>query len=150
MGPPHQRTVNKVNLFNTCVGVNKVSEKFGNIKLINNNLLQHEDSTEHGRAPEIVGTSSICDVGQSRKAIPKLNHSGLRIGTWNFQGLCRDRKALEIGEVLAENHIDIIGGQESWELESSKIIESGCKWFGKPIWKVLKVSEERVAWIFGK
>ena len=96
------------------------------------NVLQHEDSTEHGRARERVGTSSICYIGQSWKAIPKINHRGLRIGTWNFQGLCSDRKALEIGAVLAKNHIDMIGGQESWELEHSKIFVPGYKCFGKP------------------
>ena len=83
--------------------------------------MPHEDSAEHGRAPERVGSSPICDVGQSRKAIPTIDHRGLRIGRWNFRGLCSDRKALEIGEVLAMNHIDIIGGQKSWELNSSKI-----------------------------
>ena len=49
-----------------CVGVNKVSEKCSSIKLINRyNVLQHEDSTEHGRALESVVTSPICGVGQS-------------------------------------------------------------------------------------
>ena len=34
-----------------CVGSNKVGEKCSSIKLINCcNVLQHEDSTEHGRA----------------------------------------------------------------------------------------------------
>ena len=55
-----------------------------------------------------------------------------RVGTWNFQALCSDSKALEIGEILTKNHIDIIGDQESWELESSKILVSGYKWIGKP------------------
>ena len=58
---------------------------------------------------------------------------GLRIGTWNFQGLCNDRKALEIGDVLRKIHVDIIGSQESWELESSKFLcLHAHKWFGKP------------------
>ena len=61
-----------------------------------------------------------------------IKQRGLRIGTWNFQGLCSDRKALEIGEVLSKNRIDIVGGQESWELDNSKIYVPGYKWFGKP------------------
>ena len=55
-----------------CVGVNKISEKCGSIKLINRyNGLLHEESAEHSRAPEIVNTSPIYDVGQSTKAILK-------------------------------------------------------------------------------
>ena len=35
------------------------------MKLINGyNVFQHEDSAEHGRAFESVGTSPICDAGQ--------------------------------------------------------------------------------------
>ena len=114
---------------------NKVSEKCGSLKLINRyNALQREENTERGRALESVGTSPICDVGQTRKPVSKIKHRVLRIGTWNFQVLCirSDRKALEISEVLSKNLIDIIGGQESWELESYKIFVPGYKWFGKP------------------
>ena len=39
----------------------------------------------------------------------------------NFQGLCSNRKALEIGEALFKNHIYIVGAQESWELDNSNI-----------------------------
>ena len=52
--------------------------------------------------------------------------------TWNFQGSWSDRKGLEIDEVLCKNHIDIVGGQESWELQSSQIFVPSYKWFGKP------------------
>ena len=54
--------------------------------------------------------------------------------TWNFQVLCSDKKALEIGEGLSKNRIDIVGGQESWELDNSKLYVPGYKWFaiGKP------------------
>ena len=97
-------------------------------------MLQDENSLEYMyvRAPETLGKSPIWEVSQISKSVPKIKHRGLRIGTWNFQGLCSDRKALEIGEVLSKNHIDIIGGQESWELNSSKIYVPGNKWFGKP------------------
>ena len=111
-------------------------------------MLPHEDSAEHGRTPETVATSPICDVGQTRKAIPKIDPRGLRIGTWNFQGLCTcsDRKALEIDEVLAKNHIDIIGGQEagSWIVPKFLcLVINGLLNLGKE----LKVSVERVAWV---
>ena len=65
-------------------------------------------STEHGRPLERQGTSPICKVGQSSKSVPKIKHKALKIGTRNFQGVCSDRKALEIGEVLSKNHINII------------------------------------------
>ena len=74
----------------------------------------------------------VDDVSQRRKLVAKIKHMGLRIGAWNFQGLCSDRKAFQIGEVLSTNGMDIIGGQESWELESSKIFVPGYKRFGKP------------------
>ena len=117
------------------VDANSVNKTCDNIKLSNRySLLQDEDSLEHGRATERLGKSPIGEVSQISKSVPKIKHWDLRIGTWNFQGLCTDRKALEIGKVLSKNHIDIIGGQESWKL---KIIPRftclrGYKWFGKP------------------
>ena len=42
------------------------------------------------------------------------------------------KPSYDIGEVLSQNHIDIVGGQESWELDNSKIYGPGYKWFGKP------------------
>ena len=74
-------------------------------------MLQDEDSLEYVTAPERLGKSPICEVSQMSKSVPKIKQRGLRIGTWNFQVLCSDRKALEIGEVLSKNHIDIIGVQ---------------------------------------
>ena len=32
---------------------------------------------------------------------------------------------LEVGEVLSKNHIDIVGSQERWKLDDSKIYVSG-------------------------
>ena len=46
--------------------------------------------------------------------------------------MCSDRKALQISKVLSKNHIDIVGGQESWELVDSRIYVPGYKWLGKP------------------
>ena len=106
---------------------NSVNKTCDSIKLSNRySLLKNEDSFEHDRALK------ICEVSQISKSVPKIEHRGLRTGTWNFQGLCSDKNALEIGEVLSKNHIDIIGGQESWELDNSKIYVPGYKWFGKP------------------
>ena len=39
----------------------------------------------------------------------------LRLATWNFSGLCSDRKQKEIGELLAKHNLDVVAGQESWE-----------------------------------
>ena len=72
------------------IRVTNVSEKCDTMKLINRyHVLQHEDSTEHGKAFERVGMTPIRDVGQSRKHVAKIKHKGLRISTctWNFQGL---------------------------------------------------------------
>ena len=52
--------------------------------------------------------------------------------TVNFQGLCIDRKTLEIGKVSTKNHINILGVQEMWELHNSKIKVPHYKRFGKP------------------
>ena len=116
-----------------CVDINNGNKTCDNIKLSNRySVLQHESSIEHRRALEKLGTSPICEVSQSNKSVPKIKHRGLRIGTWNFQRLCSGRKALEIGEALSKNHVDITGDQESWELDNSKIYVPGYKWFGKP------------------
>ena len=56
----------------------------------------------------------------------------LRVGTWNFSGLCSEHKQKEVGELLQVNKIDIVAGQESWEKEDSKINVDGYKWFEKP------------------
>ena len=42
----------------------------------------------------------------------------LRVATWNFSGLCSERKQKEVGELLVENNMDIVAGQESWEKEN--------------------------------
>ena len=113
------------------VGDYNVNKKCGNIKLVNRyDILQHESSNVYDKA--LASVSPACDVAQGNNKVLSIKQRGLRIGTWNFQGLCSDRKALEIGEVLSKNHIDIVGGQESWELDNSKIYVPGYKWFGKP------------------
>ena len=56
----------------------------------------------------------------------------MRVATWNFSGLCSECKQKEVGEVLANNNIDIVAGQEYWEKEDSRISVDGYNWFGKP------------------
>ena len=56
----------------------------------------------------------------------------LRVATWNFSGLCSERKQKEVRKLLVDNNIDIVAGQESWEKEDSKIEVEGYKWLGKP------------------
>ena len=38
-----------------------------------------------------------------------------KIATWNFAGLCSERKQKEISEVLNRVKVDIVAGQETWE-----------------------------------
>ena len=46
----------------------------------------------------------------------------LRVTTWNFSGLCSDRKQKEVGELLAKHNLDVVvAGQESWEKEETRI-----------------------------
>ena len=56
----------------------------------------------------------------------------LRVGTWNFSGLCSEHKRKEVGELLKVNNINVVAGQESWEKEDSRINVDEYKWFGKP------------------
>ena len=39
----------------------------------------------------------------------------LKVVTWNFAGLCSERKQKEISEVLNRVKVDIVAGQETWE-----------------------------------
>ena len=56
-----------------CVGVNKLSEKCDNIKIVNlYSVLQHEDSIQCGRALERVCTSPVCDVDKVEHLYQKL------------------------------------------------------------------------------
>ena len=56
----------------------------------------------------------------------------LKVATWNFSGLCCDRKQKEIGELLAKHNLDVVVGHESWEKKETRIDVEGYKWFGKP------------------
>ena len=37
----------------------------------------------------------------------------LKVATWNFSGLCSERKQKEVAEILSRLNIDIVAGQES-------------------------------------
>ena len=69
-------------------------------------------------------------VQSVKNNVLKIKQRGLRIDTWNFQHLCNDRKAIEIGEVLSKNHTDIASGQESRELDHSNYVPD-YNWFGE-------------------
>ena len=58
-------------------------------------MLEHESSNEYEKA--LVSVSPACDVAEGNKNVLNIKQIGLRVCTWNFQGLCSDRKALEIG-----------------------------------------------------
>ena len=72
-------------------------------------------------------------VGSKAKALVRNKRERkLRLATWNFSGLCSDRKQKEIGELLAKHNLDVVVGQESWEKEETRIHVEDYKWFGKP------------------
>ena len=72
-------------------------------------------------------------VGRKAKAMVRNKRERkLRLATWNFSGLCSDRKQKEIGELLAKHNLDVVAGQESLEKEETRIDVEGYKWFGKP------------------
>ena len=52
------------------------------------------------------------------------------MGTWNFSGLCSERKQKEVGELLQVNHIHVVAGQESWKKEDSRINVDGISGLG--------------------
>ena len=56
----------------------------------------------------------------------------MRVATWNFSGLCSDRKQKEIGELLAKYNLGVVASQESWEKEETRIDVEGYKSSGKP------------------
>ena len=64
-------------------------------KLVNrHDMLQHESSNEYDNI--LASVSPACDVAHGNYYELNIKQRGLRIGAWNFQGLCSDRKALEI------------------------------------------------------
>ena len=67
---------------------------------------------------------------QSRSAYYR--EYGLRVGSWNFSGLCSQHKQKEVSEVLNKLKLDIVAAQESWEREGSVIDVQGYKWLGIP------------------
>ena len=110
-----------------------LAKKPVSLQLVNRfDSLKLEDEGEYDKTIKTVEIDTKYDVASCNKNAPNSKQRGLRIGTWNFQGLCSDRKALEVGEVLSKNHIDILGGQESWEVDSSEISVPGYKWVGRP------------------
>ena len=74
----------------------------------------------------------MSDVCQNVKVVKGQNGRKLRIGTWNFSGLCSERKQKEISELLNRLNIDVVAGQESWERDGFTINVDGYKWFEKP------------------
>ena len=94
------------------VGEYNVNKNCNNINLVHRyDRLQHENCYKYDKA--LVSVSPICDVAKGNNNVLNIKQQGSRIGTWNFQGLCSHRKALEIGKVLSKIHIDIVGCQES-------------------------------------
>ena len=49
----------------------------------------------------------------------------LRVSTWNFSGLCSERKQREVGELLQRLKIYVVACQESWEREGKAVAVDG-------------------------
>ena len=65
-------------------------------------------------------------MGNKAKALVRNKRKRkLRLATWNFSGLCSDRKQKEIGELLEKHNLDVVAGQESWENEETRINVEG-------------------------
>ena len=76
------------------VGDYNVNKRCDNTKLVNrHDILQHESSNVYDKA--LASASQACDVAQGNNKVLNIKRRGLRIGTWNCQGLCSDRKVLE-------------------------------------------------------
>ena len=67
---------------------------------------EHEDSVDVNIDVNVISHRIQALEGSNRER-------RLRVATWNFSGLCSERKQKEIGEVLAKNNIDVVAGQES-------------------------------------
>ena len=79
------------------------------------------------------GGIDITILEDSVKAVEENKYSRkLRVGTWNFSGLCSERKQKEVGQVLNKLNLDVVAGQESWEREGYSISVDEYRWFGKP------------------
>ena len=83
---------------------------------------------------ECSSDSEHVDINKVRENVLAGNRQErkLRVGTWNFSGLCSECKQKEVGEVLWVNKNDIVAGQESWENEDGRINVDWYKWFKKP------------------
>ena len=92
---------------------------------------QEEDLEENITQDEPVSVGEACR-NTTEKSMGRRAFRGLRVGTWNFSGLCSSRKQMEVSEVLVQNNIDVLAGQESWEMEGKVFEVKGYKWFGKP------------------
>jgi len=77
-----------------------------------NNEDQEEDLEENITQDEPVSVGEAYRRTTER-SIGGRAFRGLRVGTSNFSGLCSSRKRMEISEVLVQNNIDVLAGQES-------------------------------------
>ena len=81
-----------------------------------------------GGEPNIgVVRQEACEVQRVTRFARKL-----KIATWNFAGLCSERKQKKVSEVLNRVKVDIVAGQETWERKDKVVNVDGYKWFGKP------------------
>ena len=90
-----------------------------------------EEDTEECREVSRESVVNVTDV-HSKVRVAGREARKVRVATWNFSGICSQRKQKEVAGVLKKNNVDICAGQESWEKEESNIYVDGYKWFGNP------------------
>ena len=64
---------------------------------------------------------------KAKRLVENKRERRLRLATWDFLGLCSDRKQKGVGESLAKHNLDVVACQESWEKEEARIKVDGYK-----------------------
>ena len=101
---------------------NNCSPDVASLKCVNRfDLLVDEECSSQKCNSKVDVDLDVVHVSRKVKTLGNKKERSLRVATWNFSGLCSECKQKEVGELLVENNIDIVAGQESWEKEDSKI-----------------------------
>ena len=113
----------------------KYSNRFTGLQSCVEDMEGLEEDTEECREVSRESVVNVTDV-HSKVRVAEREARKVRVATWNFSGICSQRKQKEVAGVLKKNNVDICAGQESWEKEESKIYVDGYKWLGKVLRRV--------------
>ena len=77
-------------------------------------LVDECESVDDGEQSSVMsgGEGDDLPVGKQSLSAGKACRK-LKVATWNFSGLCSERKQKEVAEILSRLDIDIVAGQES-------------------------------------